>query len=95
MKILRLRGILPNIESVIPNDIKGQMLLKDLSELTRISNRIIEILDKAKKKRFVCGKCIKSDEAVITRDRKAYECDVCGEYAETLYLYKEPKDGKK
>lgn len=86
--ILRLRGILPQLPSLIPNRIKQHLSKHDIRKLEEISKRIMLIMDREKKRVFVCSSCARENETKMTKNKKALYCDQCGCYRENLFLAK-------
>ena len=90
--ILQLRGMLPRVASLIPDDVKRYMTREELVNFSKTADSILKILNMVKVVRFVCADCAEESETRITKNKKATACDVCGDYMrENLYIAKRDK----
>lgn len=90
-KISQLIGILPRLNSLIPEDIKEQMQPRDMKQFVSFADRLLECINDSKVKRFTCEKCnpIHGKE---TKNKRAYHCDFCGNWEDKLYTVKSKKE---
>ena len=89
--ILRLRGLLHGISYIIPEDVAE--LFPDKEEYIALSYKLLEVLDSVKVKKFYCGDCLRTLglEGRVSNDRRAYKCDICGNWGVELYTVKKEK----
>jgi len=89
-KIMQLRGVLPRLTSIIPDDIKARFTDMELLKFQTTADRIIHVLNQVKVIRFVCAGCKNKATTKLTKNKKAITCDICGDWrVEELYIYKE------
>ena len=81
--ICQLRGSLPRIVSIIPDDIPFSD--EDRVTLKQLATKLLAALDASKVKRFTCSKCSNTTLLHQTTNKKAYHCDICNKYVEKLY----------
>lgn len=85
--IARLRGSLPHIGRLLPDELKDRYY----TQLQDLSNSILDDLGTLALKVFTCKKCSDTSHLHKTKNKKAYKCDLCNLYTEDLYLIKRPK----
>jgi len=89
-KIFRLRGILPQVINLIPTDIAERLPHNTLLNLNTAIQDITKVINERKRKNFTCALCSDISTLKITKNKKAFTCDICNNYAEKLYLIKDP-----
>lgn len=81
-KILRLLSISSKV-NLLPDDIKNMFTQEELTTLELLERKIITSIHSARAKKFVCLKCSEKHNISIsqkpTTNKKAYECDYCGD----------------
>ena len=91
--IARLKGILPSITRLIPEDVVSKFPAGKLLQFQQLADEIYQTIDDAKQPKFVCLLCRPDlEDNKPTRNKKAVECDLCGAPCfgnNKLYLYKE------
>ena len=88
--IRRLRGMLPLLINLIPNDVIEKIEVDDIKQLDIILNKIIIALNQVKKKQYTCERC-NPIHGKITKNKKALMCDYCRCWQCDLYLVKKEK----
>jgi len=88
-KIRQLRGILPRLTQLIPEDVAKLFGDSDMIVLRRMQYELIELLNNVKKKNFTCPICNDVSRLRKTKSKRAITCDYCGKYAvDSLYIVK-------
>jgi len=75
--IMQLRGMAPRMVSLIPDDIK----YKHKAVLKKVLESLVKDLDKVKVKKFTCAQCTDTTLLHLSKNKRAYCCDLCGNYA--------------
>ena len=89
--IRQLRGILPRVYSIIPDDVKTHMSKKELDQFEKTAENILEVLDKVKIKHYTCESCSDVSKLRPARSKKFLYCDYCGSFESKLYVVKRSK----
>jgi len=85
-----LKGQLPRLKRIIPQDIKDKMQQRDLRQFLEFAERLLECIEDARIKRFTCDDCHEHGPRP-TLNKKATVCDFCGSWDKTLYTVKRKK----
>jgi len=85
--IRQLRGMLPRLIDLIPNDVIEKLDKEDIKQLNLILNKITNELNVVKKKRFTCENC-NPIHGKRTTNKRALMCDYCRCWYCDLYLVK-------
>jgi len=86
--IMQLIGMLPRVVSLIPPDIAMAIPKEDLVELRRLTSNVLKVINSAKVPRFTCDLCTDILLEKPTKNKRAYRCDICGDYYDDLYNIK-------
>jgi len=86
-QIFQLKGILPRIIQLIPEDIKQDIGEDAIKELKTIIYKIRLSIENKKKVYFACSNCIDIKNKKPTKNKKAFTCDICGSYGYNNALY--------